>query len=387
MGRAQDSNMAESFFNTPRANSLVKVEIVSRFFEIWANVILQILKRQERKYGREKGKIAYIDLFSGPGKYDDGTPSTPILVLEKALKNPELCERMLITFNDGDINHVESLRQVVNSYQGIERFSNKPVVENMVVHRQISDRLSSLPDVPTLLFVDGWGYKELSIEMIESVLQKWGSDCIFFFNFNRINSAIENPRVVESVDALLGRDRADRLRSELASSDPDNRELIIMEEFSTALKESNSDGESRYVLPFRFKRASGARTSHHLIHVSRHFLGYDKMKEIMAKESSNHGQDVATFEYNQATHKQSLLFGFNRKLEELEGMLLNDFAGQSANIKEIHESHSVDTPFVIKNYRHALWNLWDRCVIKAEPTPMRRNTFAERIVARFPPFD
>ncbi len=377
--------MPQSFFGTPRENSIVKFSIVSKFFEFWANAIIQILIAQERRSGRRKQGVAYIDLFSGPGKYKDGTPSTPVLVLEKALRNQEICDRIRITFNDSDSDHVQSLQEVVNSFEGIDSFNFRPNVTNEVVHRQLSDLLRSLPDVPTLLFVDGWGYKELSIEMIDSVLQKWGSDCIFFFNFNRINAAVENPHVVKSVNALFGQDRADRLRHELASNNSEDRELIIMEELSTALKESSTDGSPRYVLPFRFKRSTGSRTSHHLIHVSRHFLGYDNMKEIMAKESSNHGQEVATFEYNEATHRQTLLFGLNRKLEELEGMLLTDFAGQSATISKIHECHSVDTPFILKNYRHVLWDLWNRGVITAKPAPRRRNTFASKIIATFPP--
>ena len=48
------SHNPDDFFTTPRENSLVKTAIVSKFFETWANVILQILLRQERNYGRAK---------------------------------------------------------------------------------------------------------------------------------------------------------------------------------------------------------------------------------------------------------------------------------------------------------------------------------------------
>ena len=159
-----------SFFNDPRENSLVKASIVSKYFETWANIILQILKKQERMSGREKGQIAYIDLFAGPGEYEDGTSSTPILVLEKVLKNSELCERMVIVFNDKESKHVESLRLAVNSFHGIDKFNYKPQIINIEVSRELAGTLSSLPDVPTFLFIDGWGYKELSLELFESIL-------------------------------------------------------------------------------------------------------------------------------------------------------------------------------------------------------------------------
>lgn len=374
--------MTQSFFNTPREQSSVKATIVSKYFVTWASIIIEILKRNEQNRGYKKKQIAYIDLFSGPGKYNDGKPSTPVLVLKKALKSPEICDRILITFNDGDSNYAESLRQVINSFEGIERFRFRPKVFNKVIRRQ-AELLKDLPQVPTLLFVDAFGYKEISIELIDSVLRKWGSGCIFFFNYNRINMAVDNPRVT-ALDALFGPDRADKLHQELGKINPEERELTIIEEFSTALKESSSDGSSRYVLPFRFRNAAGSRTSHHLIHVSRHFLGYDKMKEIMAKESSNRDQSVPSFEYNPATERQRLLFSLSRTLGELGDILLQDFAGQSLTMSEIYKRHSVDMPFIKGNYKDILWQLFDAGRINVSRSP-RRNTFADNIVVTFPP--
>lgn len=372
----------QSFFNTPRKHSLVKATIVSKYFVTWASIIINIIRRDEQGFRREKRQIAYIDLFSGPGKYNDGTPSTPILVLKEALKNPEICDRIMITFNDSDSNCVESLRHVINDFEDINQFKFRPQVHNIVVQRQLAELLADLPQVPTLLFVDAWGYKEISIELVDSVLREWGSDCIFFFNYNRINMAVDNPRVTEMLDALFGPDRADRLRQELRKSDPDERELTIIEEFSTALKESSSDGSSRYVLPFRFKNVAGSRTSHHLIHVSRHFLGYEKMKEIMAKESSTANQGVPSFEYNPATKRQHLLFSLSRPLDELGGMLLQEFAGQSIKMKDIYQKHSEDTQFIKKNYKDVLWQLEEQGKITA--SKHRRGSFADDVVATFP---
>ena len=48
----------------------------------------------------------------------------------------------------------------------------------------------------------------------------------------------------------------------------------------------------------------GSRTSHHLIIVSKHFRGYEIMKETIAKESSSAEHGVASFEYNPARRDQ-----------------------------------------------------------------------------------
>jgi hypothetical protein len=35
-------------------------------------------------------RIAYVDLFAGPGRYGNGTKSTPLLILETAIANPQI---------------------------------------------------------------------------------------------------------------------------------------------------------------------------------------------------------------------------------------------------------------------------------------------------------
>ena len=71
----------DEFFDEMTEQSRVKVEIVKNYFLAWANVILHSV----REVG---GKLGYMDLFSGPGLYEDGTKSTPILILEEAINNP-----------------------------------------------------------------------------------------------------------------------------------------------------------------------------------------------------------------------------------------------------------------------------------------------------------
>jgi three-Cys-motif partner protein len=81
IGQGFDSTgMADaSFFDAPTEASLKKHRIVSKYFGGWANIILPETLRKE-------GKIMYVDLFCGPGRYLDGTPSTPLLILDHVVK-------------------------------------------------------------------------------------------------------------------------------------------------------------------------------------------------------------------------------------------------------------------------------------------------------------
>jgi three-Cys-motif partner protein len=370
------------FFEEQRVQSSVKSEIVRKYFWAWAKVIIPTAK----KY---KGKIGYIDLFAGPGTYQDGTKSTPILILERAIQEPDMRDMLVAQFNDANPEHAASLQKTINSLPGIESMKYHPTVYNDEVGIGFAKVFENKNLVPILLFLDPWGYKGVSIELIGSVLKHWGCDCILFFNYNRIQVSLTNPRVTEHMDALFGKERADKLREQLETVPADEKELTIIEAVTEALK----DAGASYVLPFCFKDPHRNCTSHHLILATKHHRGYEIMKEIMAKESSNEIQGVPSFEYNPATVRQALLFEYLRPIEELEEMLLSEFAGMTISRKELCERHNVGRRFISSNYREALIHLEQQGKIIANPPANERQkrkgirTFGDNVKVTFPPKD
>jgi three-Cys-motif partner protein len=371
---------SKDFFEEPTELSQVKSEIVSKYFDAWAKVMIGVLKKTP---GRSGGRIAYVDLFCGPGRYTDGSPSTPILVLEKAVRSAELRVRLLSIFNDRDESAATKLRSAIAEVPGIDTLMHRPQVTSNIVGEEIAQLFERTSFVPTLFFADPWGYRGLSLRLVGSLLKDWGSDCILFFNYARINMALVNPLMRAHMDGLFGNERAEALREKLGSMRPDDRELEIIEEISLAL----ADMGGKYVLPFRFVRGGTSRTSHHLIFVSKGFRGYEIMKEIMAKEASAKEQGVPVFEYNPASARQPLLFGLTRPLDSLADMLLVHFAGQTLAMKTVYEQHNVGTPFIKRNYKDALAQLEASSRIVAVPPceKRRRGTFANDVVVIFPP--
>jgi three-Cys-motif partner protein len=121
-----------------------------------------------------------MDLFSGPGRYADGTPSTPVIVLQKAIKEPDLCKMLVTVFNEKNPENTRSLEATISAIPGIEKLKYKPQIRNAVVGHELAESLRQMNLIPTFLFVDPWGYKGLSLELINSVLPNWGCDCVFF---------------------------------------------------------------------------------------------------------------------------------------------------------------------------------------------------------------
>ncbi len=369
----------EHFFDEQTEQSLVKSTIVTKYFDAWAGVITRV----QRKNINANKKIAYIDLFAGPGRYKDGTVSTPVRIIKKAIDN--YSDNLVCMFNDKDEDNAHELENVINKIPGINKLKYKPIVYSYEVGTDIVRMFESMRFVPTLFFVDPWGYKGLSLKLINSVLKDWGCDCIFFFNYNRISMGISNPFVRQHIDALFGEERAECVRTKLSMcTKPADREFLIIEELCAALKELGG----KFTLPFRFKAPQGKRTSHHLIFVSKDFKGYEIMKEIMAKESSSSDEGVPSFEYNPVDRtriKQGLLFKLSTPIEDLGNNLLEVFNGQSVSMREIYEKHSIDTPFISKNYKAALLTLEKEGKITATRGPRQKsNAFADTVIAHFP---
>jgi len=368
-----------SFFNEQKEQSLIKARIVEKYFWAWAKVIISKVK----KGSSSNQKIAYVDLFAGAGRYKDGSKSTPVKVLETAIADTDMRNMLVSIFNDADVENVNSLQQAIDSIPGIENLKYRPQISKYEVGEDIVKIFQSMKLVPTLFFVDPWGYKGLSLQLVNSVVKDWGCDCIFFFNYNRINMGLNNDAVKEHINALFGQVRADQLRERLKTLTPQERELTVVEYICEALKEMGG----KYVLPFRFRHEMGNRTSHHLIFVSKHPKGYGIMKEIMAKESSEQTQGVPSFEYNPATLQQPLLFELTRPLDQLESMLLDNFSGKTMTMVEIYDQHHQGKPYIKKNYKTALSNLESQgkvTVHSPEDKKRRKGTFADDLKVTFP---
>lgn len=363
--------MPKGFFEERTEESRVKAQIVDKYYQAWSKIIAPRTR---------SGKLAYVDLFCGPGRYKDGAASVPLLVLENAIADSLLRERLVTIFNDYDANNSSTLINEISKIKDIKLLKHAPVVMNEVVGQNIIDSLTNGPIIPTLSFIDPWGYKGLSLKLINNFLKDWGCDCIFFFNYNRVNMGLNNKIVEEHMNSLFDKERADILRAELQALNPKDREFRIVERISEALREMGGN----YVLPFCFKNEAGTRTSHYLIFVSKNILGYEIMKDIMGRESSKSEQNVPSFSYCASDKSNPLLFELSRPLDDLEQLLLSEFRGQSLRMIDVFNRHHVGRRYIKSNYKQVLLKLEAAGQIETSPDKRKKNTFADNVMIKFP---
>lgn len=346
----------DGFYERMEDHSEAKATIVSKYFWAWAKIMLP---RSPSK------RIAYIDLFAGKGRYDDGRKSTPLLVLEKAIADPVLRDGLVTIFNDVNPEYTKILEEEIKALPGIEQLRYRPAVSSIEVGSKVAELFEGLNLVPSLVFVDPWGYKGLSLRLLNAFTKNWGCECIFFFNYNRINPGLNNEVVRDHMVALFGESRLAKLQSRVANLSPQQRELVIVNELAEGIRGSGRE-RIEYVLPFRFTTQAGRR--YYLVFVSKSPLGCKIMKDIMYKASTSHEDGVASFEYTPVKDSQlKLLFDYARPLDTLGDELLSVFAGQTLTVAEIYERHNVGRRFVLANYQEALKRLEAAGRIKVDP--------------------
>ncbi len=261
------SKITNGFFDEQTENSRVKAKIVESYFTSWSRIMCN----------HWPGVIGYVDLYSGPGKYKDGRESVPLELVKRVLASRELSKRVMFLFNDNNISSIKNLKVEINNLPDSQAIKDHIVYSNRDVESRFSNGITFSPNVPVLSFVDPWGYKGLTLRLVDSLIENNGSDCIFFFNYNRITMALSQALFDEHLEGLFGKKMTSRLKIELDGLEPNQREDLILSALVSAL---NRDGLN-HVLPFKFWRQDMQRTSHFVIFVTKHQLGFQIMKQIM----------------------------------------------------------------------------------------------------------
>lgn len=371
--------MTDNFFDEQSEQSQIKAAIVTDYFWEWAGFMV----RQQKLHPQFGDKLQYIDLFAGPGRYQSGAKSTPLMIIERAVNDADISARLCAIFNDKDEDNIQSLEKEIRALPGYANLKHPPQIYTGEVGEEVVKQFQKLRLAPTFLFVDPFGYKGLSLQLVQSVIKDWGCDCVFFFNYNRISMGLGNAAVEEHMDALFGKERADKLRERfhMQRIRPSQREMFIVDEMRMALEEMGG----KFVLPFRFRNEEGTRTTHHLFFVSKAFRGYDLMKNVMYKHSHKEGA-VANFEYNPADAQFLSLFELTRPLGDLEDRLLEDLARQTLAFEKLCKLHSIGKPYVLPNYREVLCRMEQEGKVTMDrPCPPRkRGSLAKDVKVTFP---
>ena len=163
--------MHDPFFEKQTQSSRIKAGIVANYFPSYATIL-------------QKGnpeKIIYLDLFSGPGIYEDGNYSTPILIAKACAEKGRLNELVHLGFNDPF--QIENLKRHYfkifdnrDPFKFKTKFGNRVVGEDPKIYEFLMRAPKEYNTKPTLLFFDPYGYKGTDSRALANFLENYGNE-------------------------------------------------------------------------------------------------------------------------------------------------------------------------------------------------------------------
>lgn len=375
------SSTTEDFFVEQTEKSFIKSAIVHNFFRIYLRIINSHFNK----------KMYYIDLFSGPGKYENGSDSTPMYILDaiQSYDNGELLNRIQCVFNEADTNLYKKLVDNVKSHEMYNKLSLKPIITNIDAAKvDLSCYLNNR--FPVFSFVDPFGYKSTSAKQIWSLVRNIGSDCIFFFNANRIILDFSKPNKDSDFKELFGKyynSLADRITDNISHH---QKMVYVLEAFSRNLKDivySQNYEYKLFILPFGFCFDDREKESHYLLFISKNHKAVEEMKKIMNKFATSISE---MYTFDSKTVDQLSLFNleddgyinFKKTVKKLRTSLL----GKTWTLKMFCEEidslsmqcyHKV-TPFTEKEIKYFLRRYYNEGFIISKAEFSNREIFAEK---------
>ena len=346
-----------NFFEKQTLSSRVKASIVSEYFPKYCKIIV---KRHMPE------RIGYFDLFAGPGMYEDGNYSTPLLIAKNCFNDNMLKQKVWMVFNDKEYSaqlKENFLKLYPNdSFAFKPHFGHSTVGECEEIDKFITKNYmkNGKNECPSVLFIDPFGYKGIDTSILSEFLNYWGNELFIFINTKRINPALENDKFEplmrclfpQSYNTLKTLVREKRWVSERLQFIIDN----LGNEYKKLL------GGNVYYTAFKFQEEDVETTSHFILHLTKSKRGFDLIKQIY-NDFANVGTifdgiNTYTFDVKKITNPVEELFDVaSENIDVLKEKIYAAFKGKQLSAFDLFEEHQQKELYCRKHYTEALRRL------------------------------
>lgn len=352
----------DDFFKKQTHSSRIKANIVAKYFPQYCRILLK----------KPQDQLRYLDLFAGPGIYEDGSFSTPLLIAKSCAEDSELSKKVRLLFNDNE--HITKLEKNFkekiseNVFFFKPRFANKTVEKDEKINEYLKKKYTNIKNPhPTLLFFDPWGYKGIDTRILGEFMKNWGNEIFLFVNIKRIHPAIENKKfdtLMRSLfPTLFNKIKEDRRYKATVSE----RLNLIMDNLSEEFK--GVVGKELYSTQFKFQEEDSKTTSHFIIHFTKHRRGYELVKQIFY-DFDNIGATLDkdgsyTFDAKKMYSKDIAIEFRDQNIETLSNRLEKKYKGKSIFARKLFDEHHSSTKFSETHYIKTLRYMVENNKIKA----------------------
>ena len=338
-----------NFFQTKRSLSEIKAELLPAYFRVWAEA-------------QTAEELLLADLNTGNGFEVNGDKAVALQIqegfgqAENATENE--AKTLKLFLGDASKTNLEKLRQnLLIAPEEREEASTLP--ENMELLQEpegaktLSDQLQK---VPGLVVADPFSYA-LAQEIVAGTLASESGDLLLLFDYKKLEKTFltENPGVF--LAQLFGGEFP-AIKTELQfRKSPKLKEQFLIEALEKAFRKQEWQ-------PVIFKANPPGKTGNivYLILAGKNKGGYFQAKAFLQTYSEFQEDGVPLFGVN-LHYQPSSIPGFSDFLNPFSlTNLTQELAQQKSDfhyqtVREVYETHSLGTPYLIENYLTAFRNL------------------------------
>lgn len=269
----------DNFFLVQKEKSRVKTYIVTEFFKAYFPIINTAFKKD----------IWYIDLFCGPGCYEDGSKSTPLALLDviNTFRDDSVRNHLRIVFNDHDADYISRLRSNIATHPVLPKMKYQPQIMNLKAS-DVDLSVYTRGNNPIFSFVDPWGYKDISSSQVWNLVKNIGSDCVLFFNSDRILQDINKPANASDFQQIFGEffEEAKKIQRKTNMTQRQKAEsflLLFSKNLYLSIRREAKGKYKVYVLPFYIEADDKEKISHFIVFISKSHKAIREMRKVMIK--------------------------------------------------------------------------------------------------------
>jgi three-Cys-motif partner protein len=351
-----------------RPHTIAKIEILEGYLLAW----FQILGRT-----KQSKDLLYVDGFAGPGKYRNHSKGSPIAALVAAksaislLGNNWKAGNIHCVFIEPDKKRFLHLSETIQPFEGSERLRIHKYKASFV--EGLSQFESESPSLlaggsPRFIFIDPFGATGVPFSTVKSLLTNQGAEVLINLDADGIVRIFQAQGAANHEQLLNEIFGDDSWKEFLSSNMPFDK--LCYEALKVYKNKLRNLPNVNYVFPFEM-RAYRNTLNYFLVFASQHYLGLEKMKEVMKKIDQS-----GSFCFSDANVQQDHLFRFNEPAE-YSGQLYGHFKGAAVTYKELRDYALNETPFL--NPKGMLKDLEDKKLIKVQSDDLgrRQGTFNE----------
>lgn len=333
---------------------------------------------------RRGSQLNYIDAFAGPGIYAGGESGSPIVALTTLVDHRAFANwssvRFLFYFVEKDEETCQSLKEQVAALWTRRHGGCPSNVSVQIVHKSFFDTVGDLTkistshggasiSVPTFAFVDPFGFSDLPIADLCSLLRTGSCEVLFNFMYNDINRffTFENEKHRSKMMMLFDYDEFPSVEG----LNPREREALLGRHIEQVFRRR---GNFKYVRSFQMEGMTN-RTLYSLFFATHRIEGLEVMKDVMWKIDPAEGR-----RFSDRWVDQPSLFEGQVNFRELRRLILERLTMSNMPIQEIENYVTIDTDFKSSHLKsNVLRPLENEGLISVTSTNVnrRRGTFAD----------